>query len=172
MKTKEKILLGARNYLLKHGQAGFTVRSVAAEADVNPGLVHHYFGSKENLVLGLIDYIANEPFEKAVQMMVKNEPGLIREAILKMLLQNSELMNLLIEVFYLAQHTPAAKEKLRQIMKQRREFITDLLGIEDHDDRFVFNAGIFGIIWVSRIDDSLDIEKSLKKLFARFDLSG
>jgi len=55
MKTRDKIIKGAKDFLLREGQAGVTVRAIAAEAGVNPGLVHHYFGSKENLIIALID---------------------------------------------------------------------------------------------------------------------
>jgi AcrR family transcriptional regulator len=37
--------------ILEHGYNGVSLRSVARRADVDPGLVRHYFGSKENLLL-------------------------------------------------------------------------------------------------------------------------
>ncbi len=171
MKTKEKILVGARNYLLKQGQAGFTVRSVAKESDVNQGLVHHYFGSKENLVLELIDYVAVEPFELAKKMAVGKTKAEIKTIILKVLLKNSDLMNLLIEFIYFAQHSPVIKKKVKKIMEERREFITNALDITEETEKFAFNAAIFGTIFVNRIDDRINVETSIKKLFERFNLN-
>lgn len=170
MKTKDRILQGAKQYLAEHGLAGFTVRSVAKEAGVNQGLVHHYFGSKENLVLELIDHVVEAPFEQVKKTALDKSTEEIRTIILKYLLQNNELINLMIEFIYLAQHSPVIREKIKQIMKVRREFFTGLLGIENEEDRYAFNAGIFGIIFVHRIDGKVDVNTAIRKLFERFQL--
>ncbi|MCG8336115.1 MAG: TetR/AcrR family transcriptional regulator [Proteobacteria bacterium] len=172
MKTKEKILIGARDFLLKYGQGGFTVRSVANESGVNQGLIHHYFGSKENLVLELIDYISIEPFERAKEMAKDVSKSEIKNVILEVLLKNSQLMNLLIEFFYFAQHSPTIKEKVKGVMKERREFITEALEIDEDEDKYLLNAAIFGAIFVNRIDDKVGVEKLLMKVFERFNLIG
>lgn len=41
--------------LARHGFAGATVVAVAAEAGVAPGLIHHHFASKEDLMVSLLD---------------------------------------------------------------------------------------------------------------------
>lgn len=40
--------------LARHGYAGATIAAVAAEAEVAPGLVHHYFRDKEDLLASLL----------------------------------------------------------------------------------------------------------------------
>ncbi len=40
--------------LARHGFAGATIVAVADEADVTPGLVHHYFTSKQDLMTSLV----------------------------------------------------------------------------------------------------------------------
>ena len=45
-----RILTEARTSFAEHGFAGTTVRAIARAADVDPALVHHYYGSKENLL--------------------------------------------------------------------------------------------------------------------------
>jgi AcrR family transcriptional regulator len=47
--TKGEILAAARESFAHKGFTGTTIRAVAAEAGVDPALVHHYFGSKEEL---------------------------------------------------------------------------------------------------------------------------
>jgi AcrR family transcriptional regulator len=172
MNTKDKILEGAKSYLLKHGQVGFTVRSVATEAGVNQGLVHHYFGSKENLVLELIDSVVTKPFAIAKELIAGQPKSEIRNVILNVLLRNNELINLLIEFIYFAQHSPAIKSKIKLVMQERREYFANALGIKDESDKYAFNAGLFGIILVNRIDEKNDIETSISKLFERFELIG
>lgn len=170
MKTKERILFGAKEFLRKNGQVGFTVRAIAKEADVNPGLVHHYFGSKENLVLELVDYVAEEPFQKIKQFSVGKTKEEIRNIILEFMLKNSELISLMIEFIYFAQHSPVVKQKVKDIMRVRREFMTEILGIENDEERYAFNAGLFGIIFVNRMDENVDLEVAIQKLFERFNL--
>jgi len=45
-----RILDEARTSFAQHGYAGTTIRAVARAADVDPALVYHYYGSKEELL--------------------------------------------------------------------------------------------------------------------------
>jgi AcrR family transcriptional regulator len=47
--TREAILEAARGRFAEHGYDGATIRAIAADADVDPALVHHFYGSKERL---------------------------------------------------------------------------------------------------------------------------
>jgi len=49
--TRAAILAAARSRFANHGFAGTTIRAVAADAGVDGALVHHYFGSKDELFL-------------------------------------------------------------------------------------------------------------------------
>jgi AcrR family transcriptional regulator len=48
-RTPEQIRAAARTLFAERGYPGTSVRAVAAAAGVNPALVHHYFGTKEQL---------------------------------------------------------------------------------------------------------------------------
>ncbi|MDR3035445.1 MAG: TetR family transcriptional regulator [Kitasatospora sp.] len=48
-RTRELILTAARALFAERTYAATTIRAVAAEAGVNPALVHHFFGSKREL---------------------------------------------------------------------------------------------------------------------------
>lgn len=52
--TRAEILDAARAAFARGGMAGTTVRSVAEEAGVDPALVHHYFGTKQQLYLAAL----------------------------------------------------------------------------------------------------------------------
>jgi AcrR family transcriptional regulator len=60
--TRDDILVAARNQFAARGYGGATIRSIAAEAGVNPALVHHFFGSKEQVFAAAL----NLPFNPAV----------------------------------------------------------------------------------------------------------
>jgi AcrR family transcriptional regulator len=47
--TRAAILDSARGRFADHGYDGATIRAIAADAGVDPALVHHFYGSKERL---------------------------------------------------------------------------------------------------------------------------
>jgi AcrR family transcriptional regulator len=48
-RTREAILDAARKRFAEHGYDGATIRGIAADAGVDPALVHHFYGTKERL---------------------------------------------------------------------------------------------------------------------------
>lgn len=56
--TREAILVAARQQFASHGYSGATVRSIAAAAGVDPALLHHFFGSKEQLFAAAVGFPA------------------------------------------------------------------------------------------------------------------
>ncbi|MGZ5398769.1 MAG: TetR/AcrR family transcriptional regulator [Nocardioides sp.] len=53
--TRAAILTAARTRFAEHGFAGTTIRAVAGDAGVDAALVHHYFGSKDDLFLAALE---------------------------------------------------------------------------------------------------------------------
>jgi AcrR family transcriptional regulator len=53
--TRGEILRAARGSFAERGFDRTTIRAVAADAGVDPALVHHYFGSKEDLFLAALE---------------------------------------------------------------------------------------------------------------------
>jgi AcrR family transcriptional regulator len=53
--TRGQILAAARESFASKGFAGTTIRAVAGDAGVDPALVHHYFGSKDDLFLAALE---------------------------------------------------------------------------------------------------------------------
>ncbi len=47
--TKDAILDAARDQFTQHGYKGATLRAIAGQAGVDPGLIRHFFGDKEGL---------------------------------------------------------------------------------------------------------------------------
>src|SRR5216683_2405650 len=54
--TRERIVAAAFRSLAEHGYEAATVKDIAREAGVAPGLVHYYFETKEELLLAAIAY--------------------------------------------------------------------------------------------------------------------
>jgi AcrR family transcriptional regulator len=53
--TRGDILAAARRSFAQKGFSRTTIRAVAGDAAVDPALVHHYFGSKDDLFLAALD---------------------------------------------------------------------------------------------------------------------
>ena len=53
--TREAILAAARERFARIGFAKTSIRAVAADAAVDPALVHHYFGSKQQLFAAAVE---------------------------------------------------------------------------------------------------------------------
>ena len=53
--TRGQVLEAARAAFAARGYVGTSVRAVAREAGVDPSLVHHYFGSKDDLFLAALE---------------------------------------------------------------------------------------------------------------------
>jgi AcrR family transcriptional regulator len=53
--TRGEILAAARESFAHKGFAGTTIRAVAASAGVDAALVHHYFGSKDDLFIAALE---------------------------------------------------------------------------------------------------------------------
>lgn len=47
--TRAEVLAAARRVFGEKGFSGTTIRAIATEANVDPALVHHYFGAKDDL---------------------------------------------------------------------------------------------------------------------------
>jgi AcrR family transcriptional regulator len=108
-----RILSAARASFGENGWAGTTVRGVARDADVDPALVHHYFGSKADL----LDAATTAPDEWAAGVVrAWSAPhASLGEALVRNVLanwNNPELRPVLLAVLLTAAHEPSTREKL------------------------------------------------------------
>lgn len=62
MTTEEKILQAAEDEMLERGFEGARMRSISEKADINKGLLHYYFKSKEALLIKVFQKTFTEIF--------------------------------------------------------------------------------------------------------------
>jgi AcrR family transcriptional regulator len=60
--TRDRILASARELFARNGISNTSIRAVAAAADVDSALVHHYFGTKEQLFAAAV-HIPIDPMD-------------------------------------------------------------------------------------------------------------
>ena len=72
--TRGEILAAARASFAEAGFAGTSIRKVAASAGVDPALVHHYFGTKDDLFLAALEFPA-DPRVVMADVVAAGDPG-------------------------------------------------------------------------------------------------
>lgn len=87
--TRESILTAARTLFGERGYDGATIRAIAGEAGVDPALVHHFYGSKEQVFVAAmrvpfnpadaISIIVDGPREQIAERMMRFFIGVWRE---------------------------------------------------------------------------------------------
>jgi AcrR family transcriptional regulator len=118
--TREAILDAARRAFAERGYQQATIREVAGIAGVDPALVHHYFGTKQDLFVAAVEIPVN-PFEAFVALV--SEEGL--ETL------GERLLGLFLSVWdQTEQHSPMLALIRSAVSEERaaamlREFITE-----------------------------------------------
>jgi AcrR family transcriptional regulator len=86
--NRESILAAARRQFIERGYDGATIRSIAAAAGVDPALVHHYFGTKDQLLLAALQQLA--VVEGSAARLAAGEADGLGERVLRATLQAYE----------------------------------------------------------------------------------
>ncbi|MGI9197464.1 MAG: TetR/AcrR family transcriptional regulator [Candidatus Nanopelagicales bacterium] len=61
---REHLMAAAARVLVRDGSAGMRVRDVAVEAGVSTGIVHYYFGSKDEMLVDALRWAIGKPAER------------------------------------------------------------------------------------------------------------
>lgn len=124
-KTKERIIAAASKVLAEKGYEATTLREISREAQAAPGLVHYYFGGKDELLVEVLQ-AAGRRFHQRMERLVQQvsaEQSL--EAFLTQLHERVELepevYRLRYESFSLGLHNPLIEPRVRERLAQRRD---------------------------------------------------
>ncbi|HEY7003974.1 MAG TPA: TetR/AcrR family transcriptional regulator [Gaiellaceae bacterium] len=75
--TRERVLAAARDVILERGFAKTSTRAVAERADVHLSLVHYHFGSKQQLLIEVLEHQNEALLERQRELYA--EPGPLAE---------------------------------------------------------------------------------------------
>jgi len=154
---EEALLDAAERLLLEVGHAGITTRRLAAEAGVNHGLVHYYFGSVENLLVRVLErFTARLTARQRALYADPDVPFLAkwRQAMRYMVGDDVEYEKIWLELQALAWNHPELAEPVTRVNEEWRAVLTEAFtephkryGIEMPLDALVslvmtFNEGI------------------------------
>jgi len=119
--TREAILDAARRRFADAGYRGATIRAIAADAEVDPALVHHYFGTKQELFAAVVEFpVSPSVVVERLEHVSRDEAGAqVMRTYLSVwdLPQYQDRMRILL-------HGAMADERSAQAM---REFVVDVL---------------------------------------------
>lgn len=127
--SRKALLDAAERQLIDRGHAAITVRSVAAEAGVNHGLVRYHFQTLDNLFLESFTRFTNELFERQRILYAEDRPFIDkwRSAMgyIEIEDRKSGYSKLWLEMQAMAWNRPDLQARLQQVNREWREILTD-----------------------------------------------
>ena len=129
--TRARIIAAASSVLAAKGYDATTLREISREAQAAPGLVHYYFGGKDQLLVEALQ-AAGQQFHQRMERLVQQVPGdQALDAVLTQLServgQEPEVYRLRYESFSLGLHNPVIAPGVRERLAQRREEIGEVM---------------------------------------------
>jgi len=154
-KPEEALLDAAERLLVEAGYAGITTRRLAAEAGVNHGLVHYYYGSLENLLVQVLERFTARMIERQRAMYAAEMPFIEKwRTAMRYLVADSDYQKVWWELQALAWNRPELREHVAHVDDEWRAVLTEAFaephqryGLELPLDALVslvitFNAGV------------------------------
>lgn len=137
--TRDRIVDAAYRALLRQGYHQTSMKDIAAEAGVAPGLAHYYFETKEDLLVAVIDR-ACMPLDQEWKRQREGEGGaapsgeqalaqavagfqFAREEIRRYL----DLHRLIFDMFGVGLHNPRIAAAVARFINQRRQDIVEIV---------------------------------------------
>lgn len=68
----KKLLENGYKLLIKNGASKLSIRDVCNKANVNLGMFHYYFGSKNKFIEEILNHIYDDFFSRAVPPFIRN----------------------------------------------------------------------------------------------------
>ncbi len=152
--TREHIIQAAYHVLVEQGYDAATIKAIAREAGVAPGLVHYYFTNKDELLVAVLKDISRRYTESGYQRRSSLPPDQLRDASLNDMLQrtveNPGAYRLRYELFALGLRNPALLPAIRSLLESGRLGIKHI--VDAITDEQTCDADILASILLACID--------------------
>jgi AcrR family transcriptional regulator len=147
--TREAIVVAARRQFAERGYDRTSLRSIAAEAGVDPALVTHFFGSKQLLFVEVVEF----PFDPAevLPRVLGGDPetvGIRLAELIVGMLETPEARARITGVVRAAASEPEAARMVRELlMREVWAPAAALLGVDDAELRMnLVGSQIVGLV--------------------------
>lgn len=127
------LLDAAERLLVESGHAAVSTRSLAAEAGVNHGLVHYYFGSLENLLARVLERFTDRMIERQRALYVSDEPFIEKwRTAMRYLVADREYQKVWWELQSLAWNRPELQDRIAAVNIAWRDVLREAFA-EPHE---------------------------------------
>jgi AcrR family transcriptional regulator len=124
--AEDNLLDAAERLLVDVGYAGITTRRLAAEAGVNHGLVHYYFGSVENLLVRVLERFTERLIVRQRAMYSADIPFIDKwRTAMRYLDADREYQKVWCELQALAWNRPELQESVAHVRGEWRQVLTE-----------------------------------------------
>jgi AcrR family transcriptional regulator len=125
--TPEEALLDAAERLLVDvGHAGISTRRLAAEAGVNHGLVHYYYGSLENLFIQVLERFTARMIERQQAMYSAERPFIEKwRTAMRYLSEDRDYQKVWWELQALSWNRPELQGRVASVNEEWRAVLTE-----------------------------------------------
>jgi AcrR family transcriptional regulator len=133
LKPEDALLDAAERLLVEIGYGGITTRRLAAEAGVNHGLVHYYYGSVENLLVQVLERFTARMIERQRAMYAAEMPFIDKwRTAMRYLVADSDYQKVWWELQALAWNRPELREQVARVDDEWRALLTEAFA-EPHE---------------------------------------
>jgi TetR/AcrR family transcriptional regulator len=126
LRPEEALLDAAERLLVEVGYAGITTRALAAEAKVNNGLVHYYYGSLENLFIQVLERFTARLIERQRAMYAAERPFIEKwRTAMRYLRDDREYQKVWWELQALSWNRPELQDRVALVNEEWRTVLTE-----------------------------------------------
>jgi len=130
-KTRERIIAAAAKVLAEKGYEATTLREISREAEAAPGLVHYYFGGKDQLLVEALQH-AGLQFHRRMEQLIADVPTdhpleMVLDQIRDRVRHDPDVYRLHYESFSLGLHNRLIEPRVRERLAERRQEIGSVM---------------------------------------------
>ncbi len=134
----QRIVEAMRRSVAQHGTAGSTFERVAREAGVSRGLLHYYFGTKEQLLAEAVRRDCQLRLERLQQQLAGAQTaddfiGLMAQHLQDAIREDPDFITLLFELFTLSRRNEDIATEYANLMRTMREQVAGMLTVAQDD---------------------------------------
>lgn len=132
----EGLLEAAERLLISEGNSAISTRRVAAEAGLNHGLIHYYFGSMDEMVVQVLERFTRRLIERQREMYALDLPFIEKWRRAMTYLDADEAsgyQKLWFELQALSWNRPELRERVAKVNAEWREVVTEAFTVAAHD---------------------------------------
>lgn len=133
-----RIVEAMRRSVAQHGTAGSTFERVSREAGVSRGLLHYYFGTKEQLLVEAVRHDCELRLERLERQLAGAQTAddfiaLMAQQLQDMIREEPDFVTLLFELFTLSRRNADIAAEYARLMRETRQQVAGMLTVAQEE---------------------------------------